>query len=113
MLDPSFKLQMKGKDVCGSIGHSYAISFHLFPSVKSIPVLFFSDGDEKHLKSFQQSTGWERLRLENEYLTTRQKVKLAENQALTSPLTAASEMCHSQDPGTVPQKNSSLNQVFH
>lgn len=30
---------MKGKDVCDSIGHSYTISFHLFPSVKSIPVL--------------------------------------------------------------------------
>lgn len=40
MLYPSFKLQMKGRDVCDSIGHSYAVSFHLFPSVKSIPVLF-------------------------------------------------------------------------
>lgn len=40
MLYPSSKLQMKGRDVCDSIGHSHAVSFHLFPSVKSIPVLF-------------------------------------------------------------------------
>lgn len=36
---------MKGEDVCASIGHSYTISFHFFPSVKSIPVLVFGGGD--------------------------------------------------------------------
>lgn len=43
MLYPSFKLQMKGKDVRDSTGHSYAktIFFNVFSSVKSIPILFF------------------------------------------------------------------------
>lgn len=44
-LNPSFKLQMKGKDVCASTGHSYTISLHLSPTVKSIPVLFSGGGD--------------------------------------------------------------------